>query len=216
MKRLALLLSVMLLAASPLIVLSLDTSAEEYAQPDDIRVSPSKNNVDLKAGDSIRIYLDIYNRFHEPVIVYVYYTDRDPDITIDFPDGHRVEIDGHDLGFITLDIAVSKYARSTDHELTFDIGINHPPREAEIEADASHSLMISVTSELSAGKQYNKIMGVIDNNLPSPLNGPAATALVTIAIWILIAIVVAYGAVPLVLNAFNGFTKGQKGGDGDD
>jgi hypothetical protein len=158
------------------------------------------NNLSLKAGDSVTIYLDIYNKFSREVVVYVYYDNsQDPDINVGFPNGHRIPIAGTSMGYCELDISVDRYARSTDHALHFDIMINDPLRENTIEADASHSLMITVSSELSAGEQYNKIMGVVDNHLPAPLNSPLSTTIITMLIWILIAVVVAYFILPVII-----------------
>ena len=190
------------LAASIFAAIPFSSSGEtvELAQPDDISVSPSMNNLSLKAGDSITIYLDIFNKFSREVVVYVYYDDdQDGDITVGFPNGHRISIKGESMGYCELDISVDRYARSTDHALSFNIKINDPLREHTIEADASHSLMITVSSELSAGEQYNKILGMIDNHLPAPLNSPLATTIITLLIWVLVAVIVAYFILPVVI-----------------
>ena len=205
MERKALFVAVVFIAAI-FAAVPFNSSADtvELAQPDDISVSPSMNNISLKAGDSIKIYLDIYNKFSREVVVYVYYEkNQDPDIKVHFPNGHRIEIDSGKIGYCELDISVDKYARSTDHALKFDIMINDPDREDTIEADASHSLMIRVSSELSAGEHYNKIMGIMDNNLPSPLNTPLASTMITMLIWIWIAVVVAYFIFPVVVKTGN-------------
>jgi len=173
---------------------------EIYANSDDISVSPSKKNFQLKAGDSVKVYLSIYNKFERTLVVFINYdTRQDPDIHVGFPNGHMIEIKEGGIGHCELDISVDRYARSTDHALHFDITINDPLRGNTIEADASHSLMITVSSELSAGKQYNKIMGAIDNHLPAPLNTPIVTTIITMLIWIWIAIVVAYFILPVVM-----------------
>jgi hypothetical protein len=173
---------------------------KELAQPDDIRVSPSDNNLSLKAGDTVKVHLSISNEFERALVVFVNYDNRqDPDIHVGFPNGHMIEIKEGGIGHCELDISVDKYARSTDHALHFNIRINDPSRGSTIEAEASHSLMITVSSELSAGKQYNKIMGTIDNHLPAPLNTPLVTTIITMLIWILIAVVVAYFILPVAM-----------------
>ena len=202
MKYKAALFITAVLAASIFVSIPFSSSGEtvELAQPDDISVSPSMNNLSLKAGDSVTIYLDIYNKFSREIVVYVYYDDKqDPDIDVGFPNGQRIPIKGTSMGYCELDISVDMYAKSTDHALKFDIKINDPLREHTIEADASHSLMITVSSELSAGEQYNKIMGMIDNHLPAPLNSPLATTIITMLIWVLIAVVVAYFILPVAI-----------------
>lgn len=202
MNKRPLLIALTVIAAFIVMVPSVSADQDvKYAQPDDISVSPSLSNITLNAGDSVKVHLDIYNEFERSIVVYVYYLNGDKDITVDFPEGHRIQLEPKETKDCVLNITVNKYARSTDHDISFNISINDPERGKPIEADASHSLMISVTSELSAGKQYNKIMGVIDNNLPAPLDSPLATTLITIAIWILIAVAVAYGIVPLLTNA---------------
>ena len=178
---------------------STDATDEIYAQPNDIRVSPSMNNLRLDAGDSVKIYLDIVNNFERDLVVYIYYTDKDPDIEIDFPNGHRIEIEEGRVGYCEMDITVGKYARSTDHALSFEITINDPLRGSPIRADASNSLMITVSSKLSSGEQYNKILGFIDNHLPAPFNTSLVSAIITLFVWILVAITIAYLVLPVAI-----------------
>jgi|GEM_PF-2764570 len=186
---------------------SVDASDEKYAQPNDISVSPSMNNLQLNAGDTVKIYLDIVNNFDRELVVYVYYTNSDPDIVVNFPNGHRVQLDKGEIKECEMDITIGKYAKSTDHALSFDITINDPKRGFPIPAEASNSLMITVSSELSSGEQYNKILGFIDNRLPAPLNGSIVSAAITLFVWIFIAIVVAYFILPAAIST------GKKAGE---
>ena len=179
---------------------SSEAADEVLAQPDDIRVSPSMNSLQLNAGETVKIYLDIVNNFERTLVVYIYYTDKDPDIGINFPEGHRIVIESGEVECCEMDITVGKYAKSTDHALGFDITINDPDRGQPIRANASNSLMITVTSKLSSGEQYNKILGFIDNHLPAPFNTSAASAVITLLIWVLAAIIVAYFILPLVIS----------------
>ena len=186
---------------------SADAADDVLAQPNDISVSPSMNNLQLNAGDTVKIYLDIVNNFERNLVVYIYYNNTDPDITVDFPNGHRVQLDKDEIKECEMDITVGKYAKSTDHALSFDITINDPKRGFPIPAEASNSLMITVSSKLSSGEQYNKILGFIDNHLPAPFNGPIVSAAITLLIWILVAIIVAYFILPAAIST------GKKAGE---
>lgn len=202
-------------------LISEDSSATDrhLAQSDDISVSPSMSDIELRAGETVKVYLDIHNLFPKgsdddpnTLIVYVHYTGKDSDINVTFPNGYRVEVDGEELGYCEVDIEVWKYARSTEHEISFDIYINDPDRGFPIRADASDTVRISVHSDLSSENYYNKIMGIWDNNLPSPLDGPLFTTIISFAIWLLIAIVIAYFLIPIVLDKLKieGFSKHNK------
>ena len=183
---------------------SSDATEEVYALPDDIRVVPSKNNMSLNAGSSETIYLVIYNNLKvRDLTVFVYWDhNQDSDVDVEFPNGHifTAPSGGIESVYCEVIIKVDKYARSTDHVLEFDITFIDPLREGgPIEADAAKSLRIFVTSELSAGEQYGKILGFIDNHLPAPLNTPLVSAVITFFIWVFIAIIVAYFILPLVI-----------------
>lgn len=214
-KRKALAVLLVMSLAIPAMIALCDTEDSagdsiEYAGPYDISVSASLSDISLKAGDSVKVYLDIRNTFTRELVVYVYYNGSDPDLDVSFPNGHRIEVDAGKIQPCEIDITVWKYARSTDHTISFDIRINDPERGNTIEAAASDMFVISVTSDLSAGKSYNKIMGVVDNNLPAPFNGSWFSAIVSLAIWILIAGAVAYIAVPLVQQAIVDAKKEEK------
>ena len=197
--KVPLFMAVVLIASVFIIPFSGSSDADELAQADDISVSPSMNNISINAGETVTIYLDIYNKFSRDIIVYVYYDGGDRDIDVEFPHGHRIEVASKDIGYCELHISVDKYARSTDHALSFDISINDPLRGTTVRADASNSLMITVHSQLSSGDQYNKILGIFDNHLPYPLNTPLATMVITMLIWIFFAIILAYYVLPVLI-----------------
>ena len=208
MKYKAVLLVAVMMVASVFAIISISDSADAesrpLAQPDSISVSPSDNGLSLKAGESKIIYLDVSNNFEVDLIVYIDYIGNDPDVKVTYPEGLEgrrivVEKDGGINKFI-LEVHISEFAKSTDHALNFVIKINDPLRGETITAAASNSLLITVTSELSAGEQYNKILGFIDNHLPAPLNTPIVSAAITILVWILVATVVAYFILPLVIH----------------
>jgi potassium efflux system protein len=57
----------------------------------------------------------------------------------------------------------------------------------------------TISSSLSSEESYNKIMRVFENNLPAPFDNSVAAALITMAVWFLIAFIVAHALVPVVL-----------------
>ena len=52
----------------------------------------------------------------------------------------------------------------------------------------TEQISFTITSSLSAAGNFNKIMGVIPNTLPAPLNQPIVSASITLVIWILISL----------------------------
>lgn len=217
-------LVVLVISASALLMVAPFASAtdRQFAQSDDISVSPSRSDIALKAGESTMVYLDIHNLLPKgssddpnTLVVYIYYDGSDTDIKVTFPQGNRVEIEGEELSHCEINVEVWRYARSTEHEVSFDIYINDPDRGFPIKADASDTVRISVHSDLSSENYFNKIMGLWENNLPAPFNEPWFTALFSFMIWILIAIIVAYGVLPLITDRLKvGKAKEDvKGGD---
>lgn len=57
---------------------------------------------------------------------------------------------------------------------------------------------VSVTSVYTSGSAYNKFFGLFDNDLPSPLNTPYATAAITLVLWIIATIVMCELIIPLL------------------
>lgn len=182
---------------------SADDNPDRLAQADDVRVSPSVDHISIKAGQSTTIYLDAHNMLTQtdtdPNTLAVYFNFKDTDdISVDFPNGSRVQIDGGEIGYCEVKIHVNKYATSTEHIMTFDITINDPDRGSPIKAFDSDLISISVYSELSAGESYNKILGMWTNPLPAPLNDPLFTTVISLLVWISVAIIVAYFIIPFL------------------
>lgn len=204
------LMAAVLLTASILPILSVPSDADttHLAQPDSISVSPSCTEASLTAGGSQRIYLDIRNElsFEEnkphTLVVYVEYTEKNSDISIDFPNGNRVQIDGREIGYCEMVVSVWEYATTTEHEITFDIWINDPDRGYPIRADASDMFSISVHSPLSSGDNYNKILGFLPNPFPAPFNTSIVAAGISLMVWIAAAIIIAYFIVPYTIKIF--------------
>ncbi len=63
----------------------------------------------------------------------------------------------------------------------------------------NEAINFNISSNLSAAGNFNKIMGVVPNVLPEPFDGPTASAIFTLAIWFLIAILIIKVVIPAII-----------------
>jgi hypothetical protein len=185
----------------------IDSKGTYYAQADDISISPSINHLDIIAGDSAPLYLDIKNTLNDRSLVVYVYPNVGDEIGISFPDGQRIVLGPEQLGYCSMMISVDKYAEERDYEISFRIMINDPERESVIEANASSVLSVSVTSDIISDDYYNRFFGYFENNFPSIFGESWFSALITMIAFVAVAYLIGLKLVPYVINRF--FREGK-------
>lgn len=174
---------VLLLLALPLALPAAD--AAQYAQPQDISVSPSISQVTIKAGESVPIWLDVHNKLvsddNDPRTLMVYFNVKNLDgFTVRFPDDiNYVKVDGGSIDRCKVIVTADDFARSRQTTLSFDVVINDPDRGSPIHSTADDIVRISIESVYDSERFYGKFFGLIDNNLPSILGSSYFSAVVT-------------------------------------
>ncbi len=89
------------------------------------------------------------------------------------------------------------YTREGGDYLTILLTVEGPASTSPV--FITQDLHFTISSSLSSFGYYNKILGIIPNTLPSPLDSPQAAALITMALWAVIAAAVAKFVIPALL-----------------
>ena len=173
-----------------------------YAQADDISISPSINRIDIVAGDSAPLYLDIKNTLKDRSLVVYVYPDVSDEISISFPEGQRIVLGPEELGYSSMMITVDKYAEEKDYEISFRIMINDPERGSVIESNASSILSVYVTSEIISDNYQNRFFGYFENNLPSIFGESWFPALITLIAFVCVAYLIGMRLIPYIIRRF--------------
>ncbi len=191
----------------PFFVSVINPTGTYYAQADDISISPSINHLDIVAGDSAPLYLDIKNKLNDRSLVVYVYPNVGDEIGISFPEGQRIVLGPDQLGYCSMMITVDKYAEERDYEISFRIMINDPERGSVIEANASSVLSVSVTSDIISDDSYNRFFGYFENNLPSFFGESWFSALITMIAFVAAAYLIGLKLVPYIINRY--FREGK-------
>ena len=108
-----------------------------------------------------------------------------------------VEIQSKESKTYELTFFSDRYTREGGDYLTIQLTVEGP--ESDSPVYISQNLHFTISSSLSSYGNYNKILGIIPNTLPRPLDSPEASALITLALWAIIAALVAKVIVPAIL-----------------
>lgn len=185
-------------------VASDDSQADKYlAQDKDVTISASTSKVRLVAGDTMSLYLDIKNTIDKPLVVYVYAEDLPQGVHVDFPNGQRVQLDGHELGYCSLVIHLDNYIDISNYDLSFKIMLNDPDRGFAIESMASNLVNIQVLSNVAGSENYNKFFGIFENNLPSVFGEAWFAAVVTLIDFFAVAYLLGFQLIPHLAKRFS-------------
>ncbi len=91
-----------------------------------------------------------------------------------------------DRADVTVTATTSKYVNSYNGDLTFTMTV-FDMSGTDSTATAEQTMTAVIHSRYADGDATGKIMGYITNPLPSPYNGAVASAVITLAVWIIIA-----------------------------
>lgn len=196
-------LLIMTLIAASLLVFIPSVSAVD---DDDVRINTYDERLELNAGSSTDFKIVIYNTLPE--------LDGSKDnrrmITVNFtvPDGISAEIDAEDNNFvlggqgyqsITVTVSADRFTSADTYDIDVFLTVGSLSDDPPVRS-ATKSIELVISSPLSSGDSYNKILGIFDNPFPAPFDGPAVAALLTFIIWLLIGALFVVILVPLVLH----------------
>ncbi|MDR0887573.1 MAG: mechanosensitive ion channel [Candidatus Methanoplasma sp.] len=196
--------AVILIAVLSVLILSVPASSVSSGlDPSDVEVTSYDNTLTVEAGGSKSFNIivsnflpagDIDNR--RMVMIEV---NEVPGTTISF-NRPSFEIGGRESINITAQVDVDKYAHATDYAITMVLKIKTlHTGSAEVSLDP-FIVGLKVTSDLSSGSAYNKILGIFDNPFPEPFDGAITATVITLLLWMLIGIIIIEVAMPIVVH----------------
>ncbi len=158
--------------------------------PNDIDYNPIR----LNAGEEVDVRVVITNTSAVDWIVTLNAKDSENVNYIGDPQTRTIEASGFD--FIDIIFSTDKFTRQGTGNLDLTLHIIGDVSDRTV----TEVIHFEISSSLTSSGYFNKILGVIPNTLPDPFNIPIASAIFTLAIWFLIAIVLIMGIIPGVMH----------------
>ena len=161
-----------------------DSSAEQVVEVDGVRMHCFSDSVSLKAGGDTSVTIVLYNSN-----AYTY----EVDVSSSIEPSSRVSssiseysrsLDTTKSETFTVTVSANSTAVSGDYTVTVTLAVWDVNNDSEKQT-GTMTFPVRISSNYSSEGYYNKIMGVIE----SPFDDPILTALITLGIWIGIAIV---------------------------
>lgn len=186
-----------LVTAMPALALS------DAADGDDVKIV-DHGAVDLSAGSSATIRLVVVNTLPGGTGLA---DQRVVEVSVGSPDSRlkaQVDnaffvLDGQGLEEVRLTIASDRYIDSGTYVL--DVGLtvrSADPADASVVV-SSYALEVDLVSALDGGDSFNRVLGVFENRLPAPFNGPLGTAVLTFVLVSFIGLAVIMVAGPVLM-----------------
>ena len=211
------LLSVVL-AIAVLLILPAAASCSAVAAGD-VGLRTYEDHLQINAGSSDEFRIEVVN--------YLAYAGNDinnyrmvsieltagPEITLSVNDKDKdFVLKGQEYRSVTVTVSVDRYATANTYNLGVFLKVTSLLDGSNEITTAPLPVELVVLSPLSSGNAYNKIMGIFDNPLPEPFNGPLATAAITFLLWVAIGALATLIAIPLLLRiiARDYKTEGKK------
>ncbi len=152
---------------------------------------------DIHAGSEKKVTFRVENKTAEVRLVSMKITDNG-EISYSAPGGSDPKRIGAN-SYVTIEVIFGTSRYATGGQDSINVVFVIESIGSDVTAVKTVPVLFTISSSLSSEDSYNKILGEFENNLPRPLDTPAAAAVLTMLIWIGIAIVVAHALVPLVL-----------------
>ena len=157
----------------------------------DVTMSMSGDNIGMNTAEDYTLSIQFYNANARPVTVKI--TD-DGNSVIKLKDSGEVLVGSQSAEKVEASLSTDRYTPMADYEITIMMVVMDDTSEPYQQTMA---IPVSVTSNYSSGEHFNKFFGIWENNLPSPYNNAVATTVITLIMWIGIAI--AAGVLTLIV-----------------
>ena len=190
MDRRILLTTAIVLAVMMAFVPVADADAEEFGNGDLVCTIVNEDGLSINAMSSAVFEVDIYNKSSEPYELTASFESAYSGLSAQKnSDIMRVEPNGYIT--VPVNVSTAKYVEEGTYVLTVHL---FPHTTGNLSMDSIDiDMNISVHSAYANGDTYNRIMGIWNNPLPSPMNSPMASGLISLVIWILLAGVLSFG-----------------------
>lgn len=218
MKRKSVLLAAVLMAVLALSAVQMSPQSEASATvgDGDISVKGTVGSVSIYAGTSKTFDIVVVNNLPyvanstENQRMILFSLEEHGGISSDA--GVRyIILEGQKFQTVTITLSADKYAKTEVYYMEMKMDVRAMDGTDTSTVSKMYTIQVKVDSPLSSGDSFNKILGVFDNNLPSPLNQPWASAIITFIIWTIIGLVVAAIVTPILFRILS-----HRGADDDD
>jgi len=182
-------------AAVAMMLIPIGSVSYDALPEDNVTVHVFDDTVNIDAGGSKDVFILVSNGkpLAEIFVRIIGHRDAPPGVSVNYSDVPESISSGSNL-MLPLTISSDKYAAAeTGAMITFEIEITEPGVGKTIIDSAK--ITVNVSSYLSPGDNYNKILG----RWASPFEDPLYTALASVVLWIIIAFILSYIIGPFVL-----------------
>jgi len=168
----------------------------DAAPEDNVTIHVFDDTVDIDAGSSKTVYILISNEKSPAAEIFVRiigHRDAPSGVNVEYSNDPEPISAGSSL-MLPVTISSDKYAAAeSGAQITFEIAIFQSGAGTSI--DDSAKITVNVSSYLSPGDHYNKILG----RWASPFEDSLYTALASVVLWIIIAFILSYVIGPFIL-----------------
>jgi len=209
---------VALAVISMLALTSIPISGIEATAPEetDIGIVPYETELDLNAGSSGYLTVIITNTLaysndtslENNRAIYISVSSTNSNISAT-PNIKDFILGGQENQVITITVDAGKYTSTGTYTLTINLKVMSLD-SSDSPIYVTHDIGLKISSALSAGSEFNKILGVWENPLPEPLNTPAATAIISFILWVLIGLAIVMIALPILVHILNSGNKKEE------
>jgi len=159
-----------------------DSSAVSSVTVKNATISSFDNNIDIKAGQTLTVTVDVYNGGADTIVAGIKITSPSVSVT---SDKSEITVDKNKVSTFTLTISTDRLMDHGSYQFTADFTV-YAFEDSGYDTGALN-FAVTVSSQFSDGSGYNRIMGVFDP-LPAPFDSVAATVIITLLLWSLISI----------------------------
>ncbi len=157
-------------------------------------LDPEYNPIRLNAGEEVEVRVVITNTSSAKWSVTINAKDSE---NVNYIGGSQTRIiEASDFDDINMKFSTDKFTRQGVGDLTIKMHIIGGIPDYTVTEDVH----FEISSNLSASGYFNKIMGVVPNTLPEPFDSPVASAVFTLAIWFMIAMLIVKVVIPAIMH----------------
>ena len=169
-----------------------DADVSRHADCGNVTVMTFDISMDLDAGEEIPITVYITNNNDYPVSVELKETDGD-EVSISLT-SKIFTVGSETTETVPASLITDKYTPKGDYKVSMKVSVIDNMGTRTETGNDGLTIDVSVSSKFSSEGQYNKILGIFENNLPAPFDSIASVAVISAIGWLGIAIVAAIAA----------------------
>lgn len=163
-----------------------------------VYVHGEDGNVSLDAGDSVNIRIGVDNPLPagmaDAVVSHVETSLSKLNASYS-EDPVYIGGDQPTRAYLVVTLTAESYAATQNGQITIYVGVTD---DTMTYTEYPNVVNVQITSTLSAGDSYNRILGI----WASPFEDPAYTTVVSLILWIIIGLIISYAVIPAIIFLF--------------